>query len=449
MWVIVLLVIMYFSLRGLTQPYFGLLALLAVYIIQPGELYPILAVLHLERVLALVVIISFFAHGNKLRFPPLTIYFLMFYGAMLLSIPLAFWPGNSAQACLQFLEIVVFHMLIVSLLTTEERIKQFIVLMVVLTGWLATTSLILYRDGVREVHMNVERATGLTSSGGDANTLGITLVIAMPLEYLMMRKSQTKWIRLTGLAIFAISAITVLITGSRTSFVAMLVVLLILIMRNSKNLKFLPLFLVLLPVVWIVLPQQYKARYETMDHLKNDDSYQNRFLSWEGGVHMFLDNPLTGVGPDNYTTANGEKYWPEAGPKRWLNAHSLYFKLLGELGLAGVFTFGLYLISLIVNNRTLMKELPGRIQSHFVRELPGYSNVCLFALLFTGYSAHNLYRSTWYILGAITGAISLLPKTIGETEVVAPKAANIPLWMQEPLMQEPLKEADDLEHVEC
>lgn len=445
MWVLVLLVIMYFSLRGLAEPYFGLLALLAVYIIQPGELYPVLAMLHLERVLALVVIISFFAHGNKLRFPRLTIYFLMFYGVMLLSIPTAFWPMNSAQACLQFLEIVVFHMLIVSLLTTEERIKQFIVLMVVLTGWLAATSLILYRGGVREVHMHVERATGLTSSGGDANTLGITLVIAMPLEFLMMRKANSKSIRWTGFAIFAISVITVLITGSRTSFIAMFAVLIMLMMRNARNLKFIPVFAILVPIIWLALPQQYKARYETVGNLKNDDSYQNRLLSWQGGIQMFLHNPLTGVGPDNYTTANGERYWPEAGPKRWLNAHSLYFKLLGELGLLGVFTFGLYLIGLIVKNMKLMKELPRKIRSPLVQQLPGYSNICLFALLLTGYSAHNLYRSTWFTLGAITGAISLLPRTLGTedgAETTAPKPAKIPLWLQEP---DPVA----LEEMEC
>lgn len=445
MWVLVLLVIMYFSLRGLAQPYFGLLALLAVYIIQPGELYPVLAMLHLERVLAIVVIISFFAHGNKLRFPRLTIYFLMFYAVMLLSIPTAFWPMNSALACLQFLEVVVFHMLIVSLLTTEERIKQFIVLMVVLTGWLAATSLILYRSGVREVHMHVERATGLTSSGGDANTLGITLVIAMPLEFLMMRKANSKGIRWTGFAIFAISVITVLITGSRTSFIAMFAVLIMLMMRNAKNLKYIPVFALLVPIVWLALPQQYKARYETVENLKNDDSYQNRLLSWQGGIQMFLHNPLTGVGPDNYTTANGEQYWPEAGPKRWLNAHSLYFKLLGELGLLGVFTFGLYLIGLIVKNMKLMKELPRRIRSPLVQQLPGYSNICLFALLLTGYTAHNLYRSTWFTLGAITGAISLLPKTFGTedgAETPAPKPAKIPLWLQEP-------DPAALEEMEC
>ena len=429
MWALLLLIIVVLALRGLSQPWFGLLGLLTVYVIQPGELYPVLDKLHLERILMVLVIGSFFSHGNKLRFPPQTKSFLMFFGAMLLAIPLAYWPGNSAAACLKYFEVVLLHLLIVSLMTDEKRIRQLIALMVALTGWLAMTSLILYSNGVREVHMNVERATGLTSSGGDANTLGISLVIGMPLDFLLMRKENDWRLRLLGFVVFAGSAVTVLITGSRTSAMAMVVVLTLLIFQNKRNLRFIPLLLIALPLAWMILPQQYKARYLTVENLKNDDSYQNRILSWEGGIQMFLHNPLTGVGPENYTVANGMEYWPAAGPKHWLNAHSLYFKLLGELGSLGVITFGVYLFGVMRRNRRLLRELPGIATSAIVLHLPAYCNVCFLALLFTGYSAHNLYRPTWAILGAISGSLTLLPRLkTDQTAELSPVPAKIPAW---------------------
>ncbi len=62
-------ILLVLAMIGLARPYVGLLALLIVMELDPGELYPQLAPLHLERVVALLLIISFVIHGEKLRFP--------------------------------------------------------------------------------------------------------------------------------------------------------------------------------------------------------------------------------------------------------------------------------------------------------------------------------------------------------------------------------------------
>ncbi len=406
--IVMVLVIAVLALRGISKPFFGLLGLVVVYVVQPGELYPNLAPLHLERTLAIFVLGSFFFNGAHFRFPRVTRWFLAFYGAMILAVPLAFWPGNSIAACISFGEIVVFHLLTVSLLTTEERIRQFLILMVALMGWMGGSSMLLYMQGVRTVAMGIERAGGLTSSGGDANSLGITLVTAMPLEFLLMTRGNGKWTRLLGLGVFLVSLCTIVSTGSRTAFFAFTLCVSLLILADwRRRLKFLPILVVVAPLLWLVIPQQYKVRYETVEHLENDDSYQNRVLSWEGGIRMFLHNPLTGVGADNYTDANGEKYWP-GKPRHFLNAHSLFFKLIGELGIVGLITFGGYLFSLIKLNRNMLRKWKDRTHRTVVQRFPLYCQISLGLLLFTGYSAHNLYRNTWFVLGAISGSVGML-----------------------------------------
>jgi O-antigen ligase len=423
--VVVVLVIAALALRGISKPFVALLALLVVYIVQPGELYPHLAVLHLERMLAIFTLVSFFLHGNRFIFPPITKWFLAFYGAMLASIPLAFWRGNSVGFCIFFLEIVFFHLLIVALLTSEERVKQFIITNVALVGWLAATALFMYETGHRMVAMGIERASGLTSAGGDPNTLGLTLVCTLPLDLLLMAKDNAKWIRLLGLVVCVVSIVTVIVTGSRTSFFGMLFMVLLLFIADWKRkLKFLPILLVALPLLWLAVPQQYKARYETVDNLKSDDSYQNRVLSWQGGVQMFLHNPITGVGPDNYTDANGSKYWPGKGQKHWLNAHSLYFKLLGELGLLGVITFFGYLFQLFRLNHRLTELLKDRGVSRMLQKYPLHCQMCLCLLLFAGYSQHNTYRSQWFIFGAISAAVACLQTEKTSAAVLAPANAK-------------------------
>jgi putative inorganic carbon (hco3(-)) transporter len=439
---VILLVVAVLGIRGISKPFLGLLALLVIYVVQPGEIYPVLAPLHLERVLAVVVLASFFFHGNKFKFPPVTKWFLGLYGAMILSIPLAFWVGNSIQHCIQFLEIVTFHLLIVALLDDPKRFRQFTTTWVALIGWLAGTSMFLYMTGVQIHTMGIDRAEGLTSSGGDPNSLGITLVTAMPLEFLLMIKGNGKWTKLLALGVFLISVTTIISTGSRTSFFAFVLFLLLVVFSDRKRLKFLPILVVLAPLVWLIIPQQYKARYETVDNLKNDDSYQNRVLSWEGGIQMFLSNPITGIGPNNYTPANGEKYWP-GKPRHWLDAHSLFFKLIAELGLVGVVAFTGYLVTLFRTNARILREWKNRTADIVTRKFGLYCNISLMILLFAGYSGHNLYRNTWYILGALSAAVGVMQPGDNKQKVAAVKPRRMTAaWLPEPVDEPELAPAD-------
>ena len=344
MGIVIVAVLFIMAMIGLTRPYIGMLALLIVMELQPGELYPRVAPFHLERVVAGILLIAFLIHGQKFRFPTPIRWFLALFGAMVLSVPLAFWPFNSAWSCLSFLEIVVYVVFATALITTELRMRWFILTYVLLVDWLGGSALWNYAHGIWQVRMNIERAIGITSSAGDPNTMATTVLTAMPLSVALMTRSNPTWMRLIGLASIVLGAVTIVDTGSRTAGIGIVFLVGLLLFRKPKNLIYLPVLVVLGPLVWMMIPQQYKARYETVDHLKSDESYQNRILSWEGGVRMFESNPITGIGPGNYAIANGEKFWPSNGRKVWLQAHSLYFQTLGELGLAGIITFGGFII---------------------------------------------------------------------------------------------------------
>src|SRR6202044_2405655 len=115
---VVVAILFIMAMIGLSRPYIGLLALLIVMELQPGELYPYTAAFHLERVVAGILLIGFLMNAEKFRFPTTTRWFLAFFGAMLLSIPLAFWRGNAVASCISFLETVIFVIFVTALLTT-------------------------------------------------------------------------------------------------------------------------------------------------------------------------------------------------------------------------------------------------------------------------------------------------------------------------------------------
>lgn len=404
---------------GLARPYIGLLAFLIVMELQPGELYPYLAPLHLERVIAAMLLIAFIAHGAKWRFPNPARWFLALYGAMVLSIPLAIWRGGAALFSIQFLEIVALFLFSTALLTTEARIRWFIVTEVLLVDWMGGTALWNYHHGIWQYTMDIDRAIGITSSAGDPNTLAATLLFTIPLAIALMVRGNPSWMRIIGLVSIALNVVTIVDTGSRGAAMGLVFLVLLLMLYRPKYLVCLPVLIALSPVVWSVIPQQYKARYETVDHLKTDESYQNRILSWKGGVAMFESNPVTGIGCGLYGLANGEKFWPGIGRKHYLNAHSLYFQTLGELGLLGIITFLGYLISVVRTNLRSRRKLAANESSPFLRALPGLFNVMFLQLLFAGYASHNLYRNTWYIVGAMAASVALLP-AMRASEALAP-----------------------------
>ncbi|MGO8719099.1 MAG: O-antigen ligase family protein [Acidobacteriaceae bacterium] len=428
---VVVAVLFILAMIGLTRPYIGMLALLIVMELQPGELYPQMAPLHLERVVAGLLLVAFLLNGRKFRFPTPMRWFLAFYGAMVLSIPLAFWRANAVASCFSFLETVVFILFVTALLTTEARLRWFLLTEVLLVDWLGGSALWNYSHGIWQVRMHIDRAIGITSSAGDPDTMAVTLLLTVPLCLALMVRSNPMWMRAISGASIGLYLVTIVDTGSRAAAAGVLFLVLLVMFRKPKNLIYVPILVVLAPVTWMVIPQQYKARYETVGHLKSDDSYQNRLLSWQGGIEMFESNPITGIGAGDYTDANGMKYWPGSGRKHWLNAHSLYFKLLGELGLVGIFTFGGYVICLFRLNFRLRKDLLAANASRFLQQLPAMFNIILCLLLFDGYAAHNLYRDQWYMVGAMSASLSLLPilqqtATATETEQSGPAAAVNP-----------------------
>ncbi len=109
----------------------------------------------------------------------------------------------------------------------------------------------------------------------------------------------------------------------------------------------------------IVAPASY---WDEVRSISNENTESNqygtgaqRIYSWKLGWHMFLKNPVMGVGQGNYPWNVGETE-DELGINwntRSLSgraAHSLYFTLLPELGLIGT---GLFILMLVYSIKDL------------------------------------------------------------------------------------------------
>lgn len=89
-------------------------------------------------------------------------------------------------------------------------------------------------------------------------------------------------------------------------------------------------------------PGSYITRIQAIDDYSEDSSSQARLQTWGAGFKMAVDYPL-GVGAGNFAAAYGRYYIPAEGANRitwaggrWLSAHSIYFRTLGEYGFVGL-----------------------------------------------------------------------------------------------------------------
>lgn len=398
------------SIVGLARPFVALMGLIAVTMINPGELYPLLGALRLERVLVAVTLLGLFLQPEKLIFPKLTMRLFYFWVAMFFTVPFSFWPGGAFDFTTGFGKFILYHFLIVNMVNTKERFRAMLVVFAVLVGWIGGGALYAYASGTYDANAlrnGFERAVGLTTSNGDPNTLGTTLVVSLPLLVLVFSDPK-KFNKLVALVTVLLSVTAVMLTGSRTSF-ANLCLLVMGFTLNRKTVKFLPVVLALAVVTWMSVPEKYKERYtEILDVTsgkKKDESYESHRIAREIGFEMFKDYPLTGVGAGQFAIAAGQEYWP-GRVKLWLNPHNLVVQLVAELGIIGTICWIAFMMLFLKTLFRLNRELKNDMSQHpLIRNFP---RACLFAiagLFIAGLFGHNLYRASWYQMAAMTAAL--------------------------------------------
>lgn len=236
-------------------------------------------------------------------------------------------------------------------------------------------------------------------------------------------------LRLLGLATIVASLLTMVLTGSRTSFFGFVALAIVFAVTRRNKAFVVPVIALMVIGMFFAVPAQYQQRYMSVEQRNQDPSYVNRVIAWKAGLRMMAHNPLTGVGMYNFADANGGEYWAAPGRKHWLQPHSLYIQVGAELGAVGVAAFAWFLWSLYKLNRRMSKNVKQGSYPKWLEYYPTACNYSLFVLLFTGYSAHSLYRSTWFLLAAMTACAYPLVKPSAEEHHVAPiEPAPVESW---------------------
>jgi putative inorganic carbon (HCO3(-)) transporter len=214
----------------------------------------------------------------------------------------------------------------------------------------------------------------------------------------------------------------IFLTFSRGAAVAVaLTILLMVLLRELKLRNVLPAIAVLTAIVIFVVPD-YVIRLRSLEGVTAlssastsstsgvDSAIEGRQTENLAALHVFIDHPVTGVGPGVYFREYSRDYANRLG-LRYLGSdrrgHSLYLEMLADTGIIGLTAFlamaGAALVLLFRAARYWRDRDPERaiIASSFLFALIAYLASAMFLHL-------SYQRYFWAVLGLASAAIWVL-----------------------------------------
>jgi O-antigen ligase len=189
-------------------------------------------------------------------------------------------------------------------------------------------------------------ADGRLSSSGtyDPNDVALVAACCFPFSTMLLSDRSRAW-RWIGLAGVVMSLMIVVLSASRGGVLALGAVLVFAIFGTRRNLprRWKTMIIPVTVVAIYFAPPVFIERIATFGDIQTDynfDSPSGRIEIWKRGYKNFLQHPITGVGTQQFNTADGLSPERIGSPdQRWATAHNMVVQIAVELGAIGIIAY--------------------------------------------------------------------------------------------------------------
>jgi len=191
-----------------------------------------------------------------------------------------------------------------------------------------------------------QRAAGLR---GDPNDTAMLLVAGIPLCLHHLFAARTVALKCLYLCSMVALLAGIILTGSRGGFIALMLILLLVFLRRP-SLRLFGVGMVLAIAFAVMAPRSYWDRMQTLvsgQEKHQSQSLKSRYTLQKIGMDIFLDYPVLGVGPGNFSPVFMDRFLPTAGgrfaresvgsERTYAVAHNMYLEFFVENGMIGGF----------------------------------------------------------------------------------------------------------------
>ena len=254
---------------------------------------------------------------------------------------------------------------------------------------------------------------------GNPNDLATHLLIALPFCLLLILNNRNTVVRSLALCAAVAMLYAIIQTGSRGSFLAVAAVLIYIFLRGSPTLKvgLAAGGVMVVVLAAALLPSGVLLRYTTIFtsdfkvEAGTEKEYEYAVGSEEARKRLLIDsilttlaNPLFGVGPGNYASADANKKNEAGKQAAWQVTHNSYTEVSSESGIPGFLLF----IGMIGSTFKMLGSTYRRVRKHpELRYLSNTAFVLLITLagfcvnIFFSAMAYNYYLPTLVALSIV------------------------------------------------
>jgi putative inorganic carbon (hco3(-)) transporter len=267
-------------------------------------------------------------------------------------------------------------------------------------GWY-TGSLVWENQGIPRLH-------GSTAMFGHPNSYSGFAVGCLPFAIFLLMAVKSNLLRLGLVTLIAFSLLIIVVTGSRTGYVAVVIgaAYFFFTLKAGKMKTLLLVSATLLATINFV-PDEYKERFASIYTGKEKEgrSSETRLVIIQDALEMYAHYPL-GVGVQAFSKVRMDMFG------RFQNTHNLYLEVLTNIGPIGFIVFFVFVYKLVKQNVSNISRIRGapfaQVNRTFLTNISKAVIGFILVRLLLGLFGMDLYEIYWWIALGIALAINKL-----------------------------------------
>ncbi len=383
--------------RCFTRPHVGVLAWSWVGYMNPHRLcWGFAVTLPAAQMVALPTLLGlvFSKEPKKIPWTPVPVLLVIFFAWCTFTMAFAINPEDGWVQWDKVLKVQIMVFVTLMVMRRRERLHALVWIIVISIGFFGV------KGGLFTLSGGGQGLLGPQGSFIAGNTeIALAMTLTLPLMWYLRTHTPKKWIRVALLGAMGLTAIAILGSHSRGALLAIVGASVFLWWKSRNKALLSVLVLMMLPVGFILMPQEWRDRMATIGSHQEDASARGRINAWQFAINATKDRPIVGLGFQGFTPGAFHVWAPE--PENFHDAHSIYFQVLGEQGYPGLFLFLLILLLTWRNAAVVMRLARGDPQWLWAYDLAAMIQVSLSGYLVGGAFLGLAYWDLPYTLAAI------------------------------------------------
>ena len=244
----------------------------------------------------------------------------------------------------------------------------------------------------------------------NSNNLGAYSLLSFFIVLMLIINSKKKSFKIIYILCSVLLLINIVFSQSRNSLIGLIIGVLVIAILYDRR------FIIasfIFPIVLLVIPQSRARIIQIFDFSQNS----SRFKIWETTKLMIHDNPLFGIGYENfqfmyptYVNNNPSSLLVSEGYIA-LHPHNIFLKFQVELGVLGSIFFIMFLLFTIYRIIKLIRKCDNKYISNLsIGFIAGFNSINFMNLIDNFYSAPKVLVSIIVILGIANYYINTILK---------------------------------------